>query len=107
MSKKVAQVIIEALRDAGVEHCYGIVGDTLNAFASGLAPAGIKFIHMRHEEAGAFAAQGEALLLAAHSKLTGGTQGGLFGHIHTVFEIVGRCPPQRGSTLPCCDSSCA
>ena len=63
MSKKVAQVIIEALKDAGVEHCYGIVGDTLNAFASGLAPAGIKFIHMRHEEAGAFAAQGEALLL--------------------------------------------
>ena len=26
-----------------------IVGDTLNAFASGLAPAGIKFVHMRHE----------------------------------------------------------
>ena len=34
MSKKVAQVIIETLKEAGVEHCYGIVGDTLNAFAS-------------------------------------------------------------------------
>jgi hypothetical protein len=53
MSKKVAQVIIETLKDAGVEHCYGIVGDTLNASASSLAPAGIKFVHIRHDEAGA------------------------------------------------------
>ena len=46
MSKKVAQVIIEALKDAGVEHCYGIVGDTLNAFASGLAPGEIGRAHV-------------------------------------------------------------
>ncbi len=38
MSKKVAQVIIDTLNEAGVEHCYGIVGDTLNAFATSLDP---------------------------------------------------------------------
>jgi pyruvate dehydrogenase (quinone) len=86
MAKKVAQVIIEALRDAGVEHCYGIVGDTLNAFASGLAPAGIKFVHMRHEEAGAFAAQGEALLLNRLTAVAGSCGPGSLHFINGLYE---------------------
>ena len=86
MSKKVAQVIIETLKDAGVEHCYGIVGDTLNAFASSLAPAGIKFIHMRHEEAGAFAAQGEALLLNRLTAVAGSCGPGSLHFINGLYE---------------------
>ena len=30
MTKRVADLIVETLRAAGVERCYGIVGDTLN-----------------------------------------------------------------------------
>jgi pyruvate dehydrogenase (quinone) len=86
MSKKVAQVIIEALKDAGVQHCYGIVGDTLNAFASNLAPAGIKFVHMRHEEAGAFAAQGEALLLNRLTAVAGSCGPGSLHFINGLYE---------------------
>jgi pyruvate dehydrogenase (quinone) len=86
MSKKVAQVIIETLKDAGVEHCYGIVGDTLNAFAHGLAPAGIKFVHMRHEEAGAFAAQGEALLLNRLTAVAGSCGPGSLHFINSLYE---------------------
>ena len=86
MSKNVAQVIIEALKDAGVKHCYGIVGDTLNAFASSLAPAGIKFIHMRHEEAGAFAAQGEALLLNRLTAVAGSCGPGSLHFINGLYE---------------------
>src|SRR5580693_566190 len=67
MSKKVARVIIDALKEAGVEHCYGVVGDTLNSFAQSVSKSGISFVHVRHEETGAFAAQGEALL---HNRLT-------------------------------------
>ena len=63
MSKKVAQVVVETLQSAGVKHCYGIVGDTLNQFASSLSRSDIEFVHMRHEEAGAYAAQAEALLM--------------------------------------------
>ncbi len=63
MSKKVAQVIVETLQSAGVKNCYGIVGDTLNTFATSLSRSDIKFVHMRHEEAGAYAAQAEALLM--------------------------------------------
>jgi pyruvate dehydrogenase (quinone) len=86
MSKKVARVIIEALKEAGVEHCYGIVGDTLNAFASNLAPAGIKFVHMRHEEAGAFAAQGEALLLNRLTAVAGSCGPGSLHFINGLYE---------------------
>src|SRR6202451_2226846 len=86
MSKKVARVIIDAMKEAGVEHCYGIVGDTLNAFASNLAPAGIKFIHMRHEEAGAFAAQGEALLLNRLTAVAGSCGPGSLHFINGLYE---------------------
>src|SRR6202167_761058 len=86
MSKKVARVIIDTLKEAGVEHCYGIVGDTLNAFASNLAPAGIKFIHMRHEEAGAFAAQGEALLLNRLTAMAGSCGPGSLHFINGLYE---------------------
>jgi pyruvate dehydrogenase (quinone) len=86
MSKKVARVIIEAMKEAGVEHCYGIVGDTLNAFATNLAPAGIKFIHMRHEEAGAFAAQGEALLLNRLTAVAGSCGPGSLHFINGLYE---------------------
>jgi pyruvate dehydrogenase (quinone) len=63
VSKIVAQVIVETLQSAGVKNCYGIVGDTLNTFATSLSRSDIKFVHMRHEEAGAYAAQAEALLM--------------------------------------------
>src|ERR1700735_5738342 len=86
MSKKVARVIIDALKEAGVEHCYGIVGDTLNAFASNLAPGGIKFIHMRHEEAGAFAAQGEALLMDRLTAVAGSCGPGSLHFINGLYE---------------------
>jgi len=43
MSKKVAQVIVDTLQSAGVKNCYGIVGDTLNTFATSLNRSDIKF----------------------------------------------------------------
>ena len=43
MSKKVAQVVVETLQSAGVKNCYGIVGDTLNTFATSLNRSDIKF----------------------------------------------------------------
>ena len=56
MTKRVADVLIETLQAAGVERCYGIVGDTLNQIAHAIDRSTIQWVHMRHEEAGAFAA---------------------------------------------------
>jgi pyruvate dehydrogenase (quinone) len=86
MSKRVAQVIVETLKDAGVKHCYGIVGDTLNTFASDLARNGIEFVHVRHEEAGAFAAQGEALLLNRLTAVAGSCGPGSLHFINGLYE---------------------
>ena len=60
MSKRVADVLVETLQAAGVKRCYGIVGDTLNRIAHAIDRSEIDWVHMRHEEAGAFAAGAEA-----------------------------------------------
>jgi pyruvate dehydrogenase (quinone) len=86
MSKKVAQVIVETLVDAGVRHCYGIVGDTLNTFATSLSKSEIQFVHMRHEEAGAFAAQGEATLLNRLTAVAGSCGPGSLHFINGLYE---------------------
>jgi hypothetical protein len=59
MSKRVADVLIETLQAAGVKRCYGIVGDTLNRIAHAIQESKIEWVHVRREEAGAFAASAE------------------------------------------------
>ena len=68
MPKDVAAQLIEQLQLAGVQRIYGIVGDSLNPLVDavrktgGSAKGGIDWIHVRHEEAAAFAAGAEAQL---------------------------------------------
>jgi pyruvate dehydrogenase (quinone) len=51
------------LVSAGVRRCYGIVGDALNPVVDAMRRhGGIDFVHVRHEEYGAFAAVAEARL---------------------------------------------
>src|ERR1700761_5596824 len=86
MSKNVAQVVVETLQSAGVKHCYGIVGDTLNMFATSLSRSEIKFVHMRHEEAGAYAAQAEALLMDRLTAVAGSCGPGSLHFINGLYE---------------------
>lgn len=66
MAPTVADQLISALISAGVRRIYGIVGDSLNPVvdsvrrSGGSARGGIDWIHVRHEEAAAFAASGDA-----------------------------------------------
>ncbi|MGY4427713.1 hypothetical protein ACVWWO_000190 [Bradyrhizobium sp. F1.13.1] len=60
MDKLVADIIVETLQGAGVKHCYGVAGDTLNLTARSLDKSEIEWVSMRHEEAGAFAVQAGA-----------------------------------------------
>ncbi|MGX5692657.1 pyruvate dehydrogenase [Dermacoccus abyssi] len=63
---KLAEQIVEQLQAAGVRRIYGIVGDSLNPIVDavrrtgGAARGGIDWIHVRHEEAAAFAASADA-----------------------------------------------
>lgn len=57
----VADQIVEMLEIAGVERIYGLVGDSLNGLTESLRQRDtIDWIHVRHEEAAAFAASGES-----------------------------------------------
>ncbi|MFJ4169572.1 pyruvate dehydrogenase [Paenarthrobacter sp. NPDC089714] len=68
MAKELATQLIEQLQAAGVQRIYGIVGDSLNPLVDavrqtgGSAKGGIDWIHVRHEEAAAFAAAADAQL---------------------------------------------
>jgi pyruvate dehydrogenase (quinone) len=63
MKRTVADDLWEMLYRAGVRRCYGIVGDALNPAMAALSRRNdIDFVHVRHEEFGAFAASAEALL---------------------------------------------
>src|SRR6266516_2296678 len=59
----IAEQFVEVLRQAGVERIYGVVGDSLNPIVDAVRRAdGIEWVHVRNEEAGAFAAAAEAQL---------------------------------------------
>ena len=57
----IADLIVATLRVAGIKRIYGVAGDSLNGITDALRRSGeIEWLHMRHEEAAAFAASGEA-----------------------------------------------
>ncbi|MEU5876161.1 pyruvate dehydrogenase [Spirillospora sp. NPDC047279] len=59
----VAEQFVQVLRQAGVQRIYGVVGDSLNPIVDAIRRAeGIEWVHVRNEEAGAFAAAAEAQL---------------------------------------------
>jgi pyruvate dehydrogenase (quinone) len=67
-SQTVAGQLVDYLVHVGVRRIYGIVGDSLNPVVDevrrtgGSAKGGIDWIHVRHEEAAAFAASADAQL---------------------------------------------
>lgn len=86
MSKKVADVIVETLQAAGVKRCYGVVGDTLNYFTDALRRSEIDWVHVRHEEVGAFAAGAEAFITGELTAVAGSCGPGGLHFINGLFE---------------------
>jgi pyruvate dehydrogenase (quinone) len=63
MAKKVADLLVEVLAEAGVRQIYGVCGDSLNGITDSIrAKKRLQWIHVRHEETAAFAAGAEAHL---------------------------------------------
>ena len=86
MSKRVADVLVETLQAAGVKRCYGIVGDTLNRIAHAINESEIEWVHMRHEEAGAFAASAEAQFTGELTACAGSCGPGSLHFINGLYE---------------------
>ena len=63
MSFTIADLIVETLEKAGVRRVYGLPGDSLNGLTDALRRnRTLEWQHVRHEEAAAFAAAGEAAI---------------------------------------------
>src|SRR5271167_3348445 len=63
MSKKVAELLVDVLAEAGVQRIYGVVGDSLNGITDSIrVKKSLQWVHVRHEEVAAFAAGAEAHL---------------------------------------------
>lgn len=63
MAKRVADQLVEMLVEAGVKRVYGITGDSLNPVNDAIRNDGrLEWVHVRHEEAGAYAASMDAEL---------------------------------------------
>ncbi|TPG43569.1 ubiquinone-dependent pyruvate dehydrogenase [Sphingomonas koreensis] len=82
----VAEVIVKTLEDAGVRRCYGIPGDTLNHVTDAIRTSGIRWVHVRHEEAGGFAAGADAMLTNELAACAGSCGPGGLHFINGLFE---------------------
>src|SRR5580698_3269546 len=87
MSKTAAEFLVEALEKTGVKRVYGVVGDSLNGFTDALRRRkSIDWIHMRHEEAAAFAAGAEAHLTGSLAVCAGSCGPGNLHLINGLFD---------------------
>jgi pyruvate dehydrogenase (quinone) len=87
MAQKVADQFADVLVAAGVKRIYGIVGDSLNGLTDSLRRQGkIEWIHVRHEEAAAFAAAGEAHLSGELAVCAGSCGPGNLHLINGLFD---------------------
>jgi len=63
MAKRVADLLVDVLVEAGVQRVYGVSGDSLNGITDSIRTRReIEWVHVRHEEVAAFAAGAEAHL---------------------------------------------
>jgi pyruvate dehydrogenase (quinone) len=87
MPHRIADALVSRLAEAGVERIYGVVGDSLNPVTDALRLNNkVKWIHVRNEEAGAFAAGAEAQLTGKLTACAGSCGPGNLHLINGLFD---------------------
>ena len=87
MPKTVAETIVETLHAAGVRRVYGVAGDFLNGFTDALRrQREMRWVHVRHEEAAAFAAGAEAHVTGTLAVCAGSCGPGNLHLINGLFD---------------------
>jgi pyruvate dehydrogenase (quinone) len=87
MAATAAEVMVSILKASGVRQVYGIPGDSLNGFTDAMRrDGGITWQHVRHEEAAAFAAAGEAALTGELAVCAGSCGPGNLHLINGLFD---------------------
>lgn len=92
----VAEVFVDTLENAGIKRIYGIVGDSLNGITNALQKRkNIEWVHVRHEEAAAFAAGAEAQLTGELTVCAGSCGPGNLHLINGLYD----CQRSRAPVL--------
>ncbi|HUN37843.1 MAG TPA: ubiquinone-dependent pyruvate dehydrogenase [Trebonia sp.] len=87
MARTVADFLVATLKASGVRQVYGIPGDSLNGFTDALRRDGqVSWQHVRHEEAAAFAAAGEAAVTGDLAVCAGSCGPGNLHLINGLFD---------------------
>lgn len=102
MAKKVADQLVDTLIQAGIKRIYAVTGDSLNEVNDAVRRNGnIQWVHVRHEEAGAYAAAAEAELNGI--ACCAGSSGP--GHIHLINGLYDA--NRSGASVLALASTCA
>ena len=88
MSKPtIADLLVAAIKQAGVKRVYGLAGDSLNALTESIRKdRDIAWIHVRHEEVAAFAAGAEAHLTGSLAVCAGSCGPGNLHLINGLYD---------------------
>src|SRR5262249_46131519 len=86
MARTVAEYLVDTLAQAGVRQVYGVVGDSLNPVTDALRRSALKWVDVRHEESGAFAAGAEAQLTGQLAVCAGSCGPGNLHLINGLFD---------------------
>jgi pyruvate dehydrogenase (quinone) len=87
MSQSVAQTIVDTLEKAGVKRWYGVPGDTLNYITDAIRTnKNMRWIHVRHEEVGGFAAGADSMLTGELTVCAGSCGPGSLHFINGLME---------------------
>src|SRR4051794_5237738 len=85
--KKVADLLVEVLAEAGVRNIYGVSGDSLNGITDSIrAKKQLQWVHVRHEETAAFAAGAEAHLTGRLAVCTGSCGPGNMHLVNGLYD---------------------
>jgi pyruvate dehydrogenase (quinone) len=87
MAKRVADLLVDVLADAGVRRIYGVSGDSLNGITDSIrVRRDMQWVHLRHEETAAFAAGAEAHLTGSLAVCAGSCGPGNLHLINGLYD---------------------
>ena len=84
----VAEILVDQMVEAGIRKVYGIVGDSANPIVDALRrhEADIEFVHVRNEEAGAFAAGADAQISGRPTAVLGSSGPGSVHLLNGLYD---------------------
>ncbi len=95
MAQTVAEILIDQMVEVGIRKVYGIVGDSANPIVDALRrhQADIEFVHVRNEEAGAFAAGADAQVSGRPTAVLGSSGPGSLHLINGLYDCQRNAAP--------------